>query len=428
MTLNTGDNLDMGGWLLLAVCVVSTLLAWTGTTWSELAPVMGLLAIGVLVLPARMRLESPERGAWVLLLLPVWGVFQLFLGSSVYAQATLRGVTYWAAVAVAVAGSATLFRDRDSRHLLLRTLGILASVLAWMAILQPYVGRLGIGVLSSAAPDAYAATFANRNMYACFAEIALPGVVWLATRDTKTSWFWLCNATAIVGSVLISGSRAGGVFILLETFILAGICLHRRWRSSTMLVGGAVAGVVVLAAIGEGGFVTRLQYEDPLVLRRDIYRSAVEIIGANPLTGAGLGTFVAAYPAFAHFDNARLVDLAHNDWLQLAVECGLPAAVLWTIFAGLLLIRLRGQMWAMGLPVVLAHALVDFPFHRIGVAAWWMLLAGAVWSTRPRNRRQRSAVGRWSLAGFKLPSTRAGPKPAPEPIAQSGQSSAKAGR
>lgn len=421
--MRAANHSNRRAYLLLAACAISTSLAWMGSPRSDLAPAMIFLASGMLLPPVRMDPEARQSGAaWILLAIPMWGVLQLTLGWSAYSQATIRGITYWTALAVAFAGAALAFQDRYARHLLLRVLGILASILAWMAILQPYVGRLGVGALTSAAPDAYAATFSNRNMYACFAELALPAVVWLGTRDAKTSWLWLCNAAAIAGSVLISGSRAGGVLILLESLILAGICLRGRQRSIPIAVGAIVAAAVALAATGEGGFTARLQYEDPLVLRRDIYRSGIEMISAHPLTGTGLGAFVAAYPAHAHFDNSRLVDLAHNDWLQIAAECGVPIAMVWAGFTILLLARLRGQMWAVGLPVVLAHALVDFPLHRIGVAAWWMVLAGAALSPRHGDGRRSDRGGRWSLAGIKLPSMRAGPKQVPEPIAPSGRS------
>jgi hypothetical protein len=34
--------------------------------------------------------------------------------------------------------------------------------------------------------------------------------------------------------------------------------------------------------------------------------------------------------------------------------------------------------WALGLPFVCAHALVDYPFQRIGVVFWFVVIAAAV--------------------------------------------------
>jgi O-antigen ligase len=139
---------------------------------------------------------------------------------------------------------------------------------------------------------------------------------------------------------------------------------------------------VAAVTLGDGGLIARIQYRDPLVLRRDIYQSGIAMFAERPLTGFGLGTFSAAYPAYANFDNGRFVNLAHNDWLQLAVEGGLITLILFGAFCTLILRDFRRSIWALGVPIVLVHALVDFPMNRAGVAAWWMLLAGALSAKR----------------------------------------------
>jgi hypothetical protein len=40
--------------------------------------------------------------------------------------------------------------------------------------------------------------------------------------------------------------------------------------------------------------------------------------------GLGLGTWSAAYPAYASYDDGTFVNQAHNDWLQWGAEGGLP--------------------------------------------------------------------------------------------------------
>jgi O-antigen ligase len=44
----------------------------------------------------------------------------------------------------------------------------------------------------------------------------------------------------------------------------------------------------------------------------------------KPWTGFGLGIWPTVYPANALYDDGTFVNEAHNDWLQWAVEGGVP--------------------------------------------------------------------------------------------------------
>jgi O-antigen ligase len=302
----------------------------------------------------------------------------------VYPNASLQSVTYWSALAIAFWAALTAFEERAVRHAMLTGFGALASVIAWVAMLQPYAGRLGIDSVRSVASDAFAGSFANRNMYACFAELALPVLLWLGVRSRRSSWAWLLNAGVLVASVINSGSRAGAILIVAECLVFVIVNEGGRKIYWKLAFGAAVLCIAVTASTyGDGTLAVRLQYDDPLVFRRDIYRSGLEMASSRPFVGFGLGTFSSAYPAYALFDNSRFVNLAHNDWLQLAVEGGVVTFGVFACFCLLLWNGVRQSIWALGIPIVLVHAFVDFPMHRIGVAAWWMVLAGAARAKQP---------------------------------------------
>lgn len=373
-------------WLVLAACAVATLTSWVGGSWAPRFSAMLLLAAGCIWLFARRdsRFETTDRAVWFLLAIPGWGVFQVLCGVTVYANASLLAIVHWTSLALVFYFATQVCADKQQRNRMLAVFAILASVLAWVALLQPYAGRLGIESMRSVAADAYAGTFANRNTYACFAELTLPVLLWLGMRPGRARWFWLLSAAALAGSVINSGSRAGAILVLAECVVFAflisrGHKLHWKLAFAAAVVVIA-AGVVTL---GDGSLAVRLQYSDPFVFRREIYRSGAAMFADRPLAGFGLGTFSAAYPAYALFDNGRFVNLAHNDWLQLAVEGGLVVLGLFVCFSVLVLRGFRQAIWALGIPVVLVHALVDFPFHRLGVAVWWMLLAGALRCSTP---------------------------------------------
>jgi O-antigen ligase len=110
----------------------------------------------------------------------------------------------------------------------------------------------------------------------------------------------------------------------------------------------------------------------------------------HPISGFGLGTYPIVYPAYARFDSGRFVNHAHNDWAEWAVEGGIPL-----LFAmGALAFANVGPSlrsgWGIGLLAVFAHALVDYPFQRFGVAVWIIVVLAAV-ATYSRNESYTSA-------------------------------------
>lgn len=398
-------------WLVLAACAWATLTSWIGGSWVPRLSVTLLMVTGCAWLLTRRdsRLETTDRAVWFLLAIPGWGALQLLFGWTVYANATLLAIVYWAALALVFHVAMQAFADKQQRNRMLGAFAILASVLAWIALLQPYAGRLGIESMRSVAADAYAGTFANRNTFACFAELALPVLLWLGLRIGRVRWFWLLSAAALAVSVINSGSRAGALLILAECVALAFI-ISREHKLYWKLAFGAAVLVIAagVATLGDGNLAARLQYSDPFVFRREIYQSGIAMFADRPIAGFGLGTFSTAYPAYALFDNGRFVNLAHNDWLQLLVEGGLIAFGLFIGFNVLVLRGFRQSLWALGIPVVLVHALVDFPLHRVGVAVWWMLLAGALRcsATVPGSapRAHSSVRGRRRAVEPRLPS------------------------
>jgi putative inorganic carbon (HCO3(-)) transporter len=113
------------------------------------------------------------------------------------------------------------------------------------------------------------------------------------------------------------------------------------------------------------------------LVRWHYWKATVEVIKQSPLTGVGLG----------NFDLERWSHYAHNSYLQIWAEMGIPGiiAFLWLI-ALLITRRIKNLAHSRDKPYLAAllaanaafliHNLVDFTFFLPEVCTIWWILAG----------------------------------------------------
>jgi O-antigen ligase len=107
----------------------------------------------------------------------------------------------------------------------------------------------------------------------------------------------------------------------------------------------------------------RFQQHDPYAGRREVAAATLTMVKASPAHGFGLGTWTAVYPAFASKDFGVFINAAHNDWLQWGSDGGVPMlACILALFAASLAM-VRRAPWALGVPIVFVHCLIDFPMQ-----------------------------------------------------------------
>ncbi|MFN7933627.1 MAG: O-antigen ligase family protein [Bryobacteraceae bacterium] len=234
--------------------------------------------------------------------------------------------------------------------------------------------------------------FQSRNNYASFALLMFPLVMWKGLHGTL-HWHFLAAGAIIGASIVASGSRAGALLFAVELILM--FWLHRKQRSKGW--GMAGAGMLLVAAIGMSGW-SQLEHKlfdsDPFRYRREMLASAVRMFREKPVTGFGLGTFPAVYPAFAEFDSGHYINHAHNDWAELGAEGGLAPVILLGVFLACVLASVAGNPWGIGVPLVFVHALVDYPLQRLGVVFWVLVLSSALLATESKLKHKiRSAEG-----------------------------------
>ncbi len=255
-------------------------------------------------------------------------------------------------------------------------------------------------------------TFANKNFFAAQLYAAIPVLAAFAmtmaqkfdVRPLLTMLFTLLFTGLIVAVLAVTGSRAGTmlamVSLLLTVFLV--LRLAPKGRAGASIGGSIIAGVVALVVMAQASMVGILRLAEGDTIndfRTTISEVSMTAANAQFPWGSGFGTFVPVYQLYETPETIidPYVNYAHNEWLQLAIEGGLPALILlglfllWLAVALVKALRLapldpaNAMIRASGLVVVLllVHAIVDFPFRNaalmtlLGLSLGFLSLATA---------------------------------------------------
>jgi O-antigen ligase len=209
------------------------------------------------------------------------------------------------------------------------------------------------------------------NAFAMLIAFAVPLGLLLVVRSPKMlhRLFWGACCILLLGGMTKTESRSGLVVLFLSLVIGAWHYRTELARIRPRHLGFAMLGVVVVIplaiAVMPAGYVARIQslsilsagaksQDESLGRRASYIVVGSQMIRENPLLGSGPGTFPLHYAttgyAKAFSANRKVGDLyrrAHNTYLEIFSELGIPAGLL---FVGMLalglynLIRAR-RLW-----------------------------------------------------------------------------------
>ena len=118
--------------------------------------------------------------------------------------------------------------------------------------------------------------------------------------------------------------------------------------------------------------------------------------------GSGVGTFRQVYQLYEdhdRFDVTAVVNHAHDDYLELALETGLPGIILLLLFIAWW-VRSSWRAWTapdadpyaraavIASAAILIHSLVDFPLRTAAISACFAMFLGLI----AKHRRPATAV------------------------------------
>jgi len=115
--------------------------------------------------------------------------------------------------------------------------------------------------------------------------------------------------------------------LVLMVLILAAPATRAPWR--WWFAGFVGIGCVAIVLLTGASTFDRLDaMSSDAEMRPKINAAVLRAIGDNWLTGTGYGSFADIFPLYQPLSVVGFVDLAHDDYLENALELGVPAACL----------------------------------------------------------------------------------------------------
>lgn len=386
---------------------------------------LALLLVQVVPLPASWWRALPSH-ALAVTVLDASGTGDTWRAMSLRPDRTARAILTFLPFLAALVGGTVL--SPDWRLLVIKL--IVSIALFDMALGAIQVATAGA---PAAAPwrtsHAGFATglFVNRNHNALFLLIGLVLAAFLAggrssrqqaaTRNTKI--LWTAAAAALALGVVSTASRSGLVLLPVALAVCAAFAIRGTdWRAR---LGGLAAVGLLAGILAHTPLVERVMSrfasagEDG---RFTFWHNTLDAIGRSLPLGTGIGSFRTIYPTAEQLDDVAgfAVNNAHNDYLELALEAGLPGLLL---LAAAILLVVLGLMAALHsrsgeqrrLALAAAGSLLlfalcsinDYPLRMTSlevVAGILVALVLAPGGVERRSSGRRQAATTWRLVGL----------------------------
>lgn len=134
---------------------------------------------------------------------------------------------------------------------------------------------------------------------------------------------WLLPASICLIGLLLTECKAGLLAAGIASLVLLYHRLNRAFTMNTIAWGMLVIAAWVPFYWAE----MILSLINSVRPRLDIWSDAWPLLWQHPLRGLGMGTFHIYYAGVRHADQASGGFYAHNDFLQLAIETGIPCSL-----------------------------------------------------------------------------------------------------
>ena len=306
----------------------------------------------------------------------------------------------------------------------------LIQIVIGVALISVLIGALQRGSNGAAITTLFPSThsafspglFVNRNHQAAFVLLAMILTAALfvkrpgdgGARFRRGQELALPIAIGLIGlfaaGALATTSRMG--LLVLPVALAVSLLFVFRFRLAPLSVAAALGAIAILSLAA-----SQIQAVRTIVgrftlseIRLDYWTDSWTAVQQYWPVGSGLGTFRTVFPAFEQLDFvvAGRPNNAHNDYLELLLEGGAAALVVFLLF-GAWLIALGLALWRKGGPdrrlgfaalagigILMLHSLTDYPMRMLSLMALFGLLLGLAMAAAARplsSRAERDGEG-----------------------------------
>jgi O-antigen ligase len=240
--------------------------------------------------------------------------------------------------------------------------------------------------------------YVNRNHFAAFVELVFPValVPLVLGKVRKERWFVVGIFGLLpIGALFLSASRGGVVSFGVQIGVLVLMMILRRTGGKHVLAGGLVLLIAFLMVswLGVRQVLDRFSSLQSLEVttgkRASMRQNTWRIFLDHPWIGTGLGTIQTVFPAYETLYDGKVVNHAHNDYLEALAETGSIGGACCAWFLGVLFFVSMRQLLQRDKPFAaamhlsglvacvgfLVHSLVDFNLHIPANAVLFLLTA-----------------------------------------------------
>jgi hypothetical protein len=183
------------------------------------------------------------------------------------------------------------------------------------------------------------------------ASLTLGLLVALPRKRTRNGALLALAIIAMCAALVLTVTRASLLGLVVSAALIAAIGLSRR---SLLVIAACalplvIAGLFVLHQKRNVGFFD--SKDDSIRWRQTVQREGFQLLVSKPrhlLVGVGMDSIKAHWRAWGLFDNGRLpMGHMHSDYLQIALERGVPTLIAWLVLLGMyarMLWRLRRRV------------------------------------------------------------------------------------
>ncbi|HEV2139843.1 MAG TPA: O-antigen ligase family protein [Candidatus Dormibacteraeota bacterium] len=280
-------------------------------------------------------------------------------------------LSYLALLAVPV----WLLRDRLSRTLVEAGFVLGTAIASLEAIIQA----------ASAVNFRPDGNIGNANLLGALIAMAFPLAVARGFRGGRFAIAWWLGAALMVGGLVTSTSRSGGLGAVAGCLALVVFAMRgTRWIAITAAGSSAVVGFALWAIVfGPLGFLNN----DPARTRLQLWPDALRLIAARPISGWGEDATGLSFGRFLSADWAPgvIYDRTHSGLLEVAATQGIVGLlalgwVLFVLFRGTWRYRFTESVGAHVAACIGYTVWVIFNFDWVPATAAFWLLAGTAWS------------------------------------------------